>query len=194
MPAPHVLHVAVEPRAVDQQLRGVEFGYDGRPPFSLDDHDAMRITNRIAAFLVFTLVFDAIAHAQKLVEDPTFPVPWKALTNLGWAQFKSGRIQEARESLELALEYDDRHTAAVLGLAVVEMEAGKHLEALQYFDHVLELEPGPLVRAEANYRIGEIYVALGNRTKAMQHLTAASQTEPSGEWGKRSKDYLRRLR
>jgi hypothetical protein len=39
-----------------------------------------------------------------------------------------------------------------------------------------------------------LYISLGNRAKAVHHLSVASQTKPSGEWGKRSADYLKRLR
>jgi type IV pilus biogenesis/stability protein PilW len=137
---------------------------------------------------------DAIAHTELLLDDPTFPVPWKALTNRGWAQYKLGQTQTARESFEMALEYNEKHWRSFLALGILDAEAGQRIEALEGFERVIDLEPGPLAEAEANYRIGEIYVSLGNRKRAVQHLTAATAKAPNGQWGKRSEDYLRRLR
>jgi len=136
----------------------------------------------------------AIEHADLLLDDPTFPVPWKALTNRGWAEYKLGQSQAARRSFETALEYDEKHWRSVLALGILDAEAGSRIEALEQFERVIDLEPGSLAEAEANYRIGEIYVSLGNRERAVQHLTAAAAKEPNGKWGKRSEDYLRRLR
>lgn len=137
---------------------------------------------------------EAIAHSDMLLEDPTFPVPWKALSNKGWAQYKLGRIQAARESFQLALEYNESHWRSFLALGILEAESGRRIEALEQFERVIELQPGPLAEAEANYRIGQIYVSLGNRARALQYLTAAASKTPNGPWGKRSEDYLRRLR
>ena len=135
----------------------------------------------------------AIEHADLLLDDPTFPVPWKALTNRGWAEYKLGQSQAARRSFETALEYDEKHWRSVLALGILDAEAGSRIEALEQFERVIDLEPGSLAEAEANYRIGEIYISLGNRERAVQHLTAATAKEPNGQWGKRSADYLRRL-
>ena len=136
---------------------------------------------------------EALPPANELLADPTFPVPWKALTNRGWALMQLGRGAEARQDLELAVEYHPNYWQAVLNLGILEVEDGNRLEALELFDRVLALRPGPLAEAEANYRIGEIYVSLGNRERALEHLTAASAYRPSGPWGKRSEDYLKRL-
>jgi type IV pilus assembly protein PilF len=137
---------------------------------------------------------EAIALADQLLEDATFPVPWKALTNRGWAQYKLGQSEAARKSFEEALEYNEKHWRSFLALGILDAESGQRIEALEQFERVIELEPGPLAEAEANYRIGEIYVSLGNRERAVQYLTAATEKEPNGQWGKRSEDYLRRLR
>jgi type IV pilus assembly protein PilF len=137
---------------------------------------------------------EAIVLADQLLDDPTFPVPWKALTNRGWAEYELGQSRNARESFEAALEYDEKHWRSFLALGILDQEAGDRIGALEQFEQVIALEPGSLAEAEANYWIGEIYVSLGNRERALQHLTAVTAKEPNGQWGKRSKDYLRRLR
>lgn len=137
---------------------------------------------------------EAIEHTDLLLDDPTFPVPWKALTNRGWAEYRLGQTQPARDSFLMALEYNEEHWRSFLALGILDYEAGRPIEALDWLEHVIELEPGPLAEAEANYRIGEIYVSLGNRERAVQYLTAATAKEPNGQWGRRSEDYLKRLR
>jgi Tfp pilus assembly protein PilF len=137
---------------------------------------------------------EAVAQADALLADPTFPVPWKALANKGWAQYKLGEAGEARKSLELAIEYDEGFWPARLSLAVIDVEQGKRLDAIRNLEAVLQQSTGPLAQAEANYRLAEIYISLGNRAKAVKHFTEASSNRPSGEWGKRSEEYLERLR
>lgn len=136
----------------------------------------------------------AVELADRLLGDATFPAPWKALTNKGWAQLQLGRVGAARESLEEALDYYGGYWQAELNLGILEARAGSPGKALEHFRRVVELEPGPLAEAEANFRMGEVYASLGERGRAVQHLTAASRARPSGPWGKRSEDTLERLR
>lgn len=137
---------------------------------------------------------ESIAEAQQLIDDPTFPQPWTALTNKGWALAKMKRRDEAREALKTAVDYNDRYWRAHLNLGILDSEEGKRIDAIERFERVLELSPGPLGTAEANYRIAEIYISLGKRERAVEHLVAATAQRPSGTWGKRSEDYLKKLR
>jgi type IV pilus assembly protein PilF len=137
---------------------------------------------------------EGVTEAQILIDDPTFPQPWTALTNKGWALAMLGRRTEAREALGFAVEYNNRYWRAHLNLGILDAEEGKRIDAIERFERVLALAPGPLGTAEANYRVAEIYVSLGNREQALEHLVAATSQRPSGPWGKRSEDYLRRLR
>jgi Tfp pilus assembly protein PilF len=137
---------------------------------------------------------ETVTLSKELLADATFPVPWKALTNQGYAYYKLGRRTEAHESLENAVQYNDSYWPALLDLAVLEADEGRQLEALEYLDKVLAQKPGPLAEAETHYRMAVAYISLGNRDKAVHHLSVAIETRPSGEWGKRSADYLKRLR
>jgi type IV pilus assembly protein PilF len=150
--------------------------------------------NLSALYLQMDRHEEAIAESQRLLRDPTFPVAWKALTNQGWAELQLGRHADARRSLELALQHHEDYWQAHLNLGILEAKEGHHLAALERFEKVLALQPGQMGEAEAHYRIAEIYVSLGNRDRAVQHLTAVTTGGPSGPWGKRSEDYLKRLR
>ncbi len=137
---------------------------------------------------------EAIHMAESLVNDPTFPLPWAALTNQGWAYYKLGQLRRAMESLEMATEYHTGYWRPILNLGIIEAERGRHEKAIARFERVVELDPGPLAEAEANFRIAEIYIATGDRELALEYLTASAASKPSGPWGKRSEEYLDRLR
>ena len=137
---------------------------------------------------------EAITESAFLADSATFPAPWRALANQGWAEYKLGRTDEARRTLELARDFSPSYWPALLSLGVLEMEQGRRLEAITLFKDVLEHRPNSNAAAEANYRIGEIYVALGNRERAVSYLMAAVADTPGGPWGTKSEEYLQLLR
>jgi Tfp pilus assembly protein PilF len=137
---------------------------------------------------------EAAEHAQILLDDPTFATPWRALTNLGWCQFRMGNRADARTNLQLATEYHERYWPALLNLGILEESEGRKLEALSLFLKVVDLNSGPLANAEAHYRSAEIFISLGQQEKAMGHLVAVAENEPNGKWGEKSEKYLNLLR
>ena len=137
---------------------------------------------------------EALAEAKFLADNATFPAPWRALANSGWAKYKLGRTAEARRTLELARDFSPSYWPALLSLGILDMEQGRRLEAVTLFQEVLKNRPDPNAAAEANYRIGEIYVALGNRKRAVSHLMAAVASAPGGQWSTKSEEYLQLLR
>jgi Tfp pilus assembly protein PilF len=136
---------------------------------------------------------DAIRESQVLANDPTFPAPWRAMTNVGWAQFKLGRVSEARETLHAALAMRQNYWPALLNLGILESQAGRRAEAIDSFAQVLATKPGASAEAETNYRMAEIYVALGDRDQALSHLSTVIDRQPTSEWGKRSQEYRKLL-
>lgn len=136
---------------------------------------------------------EARDQAQIVVEDPTFEWPWLAHTNLGWAQHKLGQTDAARKNLLVALDYRENYWPARLNLGILEAEQRRHREAMQQFRSVLAEQPGPHAEAEAHYRMAELHIELGNRDRAILHLTESANRKPSGTWGQRSSEALRRL-
>jgi tetratricopeptide (TPR) repeat protein len=100
----------------------------------------------------------------------------------------------AREQLDLAIEYNRNYWPALLSLGILEQKEGRPVEAISFFRLAIEQEPAPGARAEANYRMAEIYVSLGKRKQAVDHLMAAVAQTPEGKWGKKSEEYLKILR
>lgn len=137
---------------------------------------------------------DSAVWAQKLVEDPTYPAPWRAYNNLGWAYLKAGKLPEARAALTSALEYDANFWPAHLNLGILEAEAGRKLDAIHHFEQVVAARSGPFAKAEARYRMGELFVSLGNRDRALEEFTTVAESPVrSSSWGKKSQDYLKIL-
>ena len=137
---------------------------------------------------------ESAVWAQKLVEDPTYPAPWRAFNNLGWAHLRAGRVDEARAALGSALEYEPSFWPAHLNLGILESEAGSKLDAIQHFEDVVDHKPGPFAEAEARYRMGELYVSLGNRGLALEQFTTVAEGPVgSSSWAKKSQDYMKIL-
>lgn len=139
---------------------------------------------------------EAAREAQILLDDPVFGTPWRAYTNLGWAQFRMGDVDSARRNLGYALDFDENYWPAMLNLGILENAAGGRLEAIRLFTEMLAVQPSPPppAVAEANYRLAEIYIALGQQERAVSFLTAAAASKPGGTWGRKSEEYLKLLR
>jgi len=137
---------------------------------------------------------EARIEADRLYVDPTFPGPWRALSNRGWAEYRLGRVEEARATFALTRKFNPGYWPALLNLGILESEQGRRPEAIQLFETVLAQRPGPGAEAEVNFRLGEIYVSLGKRSRAVEYLTAAVVKAPSGQWGKKSEAALKLLR
>jgi type IV pilus assembly protein PilF len=155
-------------------------------------HDARLALS--ALYILEERYAEAAAECRILVDDPTFAEPWRALANAGFAELQTGNLADARTHLKLAREFRRDYWPATLTLAQVELKEGRRLEAIGLLREVLELTPGSAVEAEANYRIAEIYISLGQRREAVGHLTTARSQAPDGVWGRRSEEYLKLLR
>lgn len=134
---------------------------------------------------------DSLEHCEALAADPTFVTPWEPLNNCGWALLKLGRIDEAQTRFEDSLDFFPRFGPALLNLGILHANQNHPLTAVQMFERALD--SGRLGRsglAEAHYRLGEIYVALGRRDKAVLHFRDATDKAPYASWGSQSQAYL----
>jgi Tfp pilus assembly protein PilF len=151
--------------------------------------------NNLAAFyLQLERYEEAIEHAQVLIDDPLYSQPWKAFSNRGWAQYKLGRISEARTSLQTALEFRRMFWPASLNLGILEREAGNSVKAVKLFRRVIEDTAAQEPRSEASFRVAEILVSMGHREKAIKYFIASVKTAPESTWAEESRDYLKILR
>jgi Tfp pilus assembly protein PilF len=159
--------------------------------FIPEDHDLL--LNLTGIYIQLKRYPEAIAASITLVEDPTFPAPWKAFTNKGWAEIKLGDAGEARVSLEEALAFQPAYWPARLNLGILDSQEGRRIQAIANFEKVLERNLGARAEAETNYRLGKAYVSLGRRTKALQYFKIAAEKAPHDRWGRESQEYLKLL-
>lgn len=137
---------------------------------------------------------ESIEHARILADDPTFPAPWQALANVAWAEIQLGNLGVARVALEDSLDYEPAYWRTHLILGILNAREGRHLDAVSAFEEAIEKAPAGSALAEANYRLAKIYVSLGKRKHAVDHLVTAVAETPEGKWGQKSEEYLRLLR
>jgi tetratricopeptide (TPR) repeat protein len=157
-----------------------------------DYHDARVTLSRL--YIHLERYPEAIAQCQILTEDPTFPSPWVALTNRGWAEYKRGDRASARRAFEEAFEFNDRYWRALLNLGILARDEGKRSEAIRLFEQVLELRPNENAAAEVNYHLAGLYADTGKRDRARDHLRKAVVQDPDGTWGRKSEQFLKQLR
>ncbi len=161
-----------------------------------DDYNAQEtILNLSALYIQLKRYDEAVVQCKILVEDPMFSTPWRALTNMGWAQFQMRDFPSARDSFERALDFHPEYRPAHLNLGILDQKEKRLVEAIGHFEAALEGERlGYNAAAEANYRLAKIYVGLGKRHKAIDHFSVALERSPHGRWGTKSKSYLELLR
>ena len=69
-----------------------------------------------------------------------------------------------------------------MNLGILENDEGRRVEALGRFQQVLDEAPGRGAKAEANFRMGELFVSLGRRDRAVTHFANAIEQSPHGRW------------
>jgi len=138
---------------------------------------------------------EALPHCEKLAKDPTFSTPWRPLTNCGWSLMQLGRYNEARAHFTEALDFYPRYGPALLNLGILESKEGHKLAAITALGKAIDSKRlGGLGIAEAHYRLGEVYMELGRRDKAIVEFKAAADKAPNADWGSQSQAYLDLLR
>ncbi len=137
---------------------------------------------------------ESITHSDILIEDAFFAQPWLPYSNKGWAQLQLGRMEEARESLELALEFHRKYWPASLNLGILEVQEGRRVVALDHFESVLRRSVKGRPNSETNFRMAQLYVSMGKRAKATEHFEASVESDPEGDWADQSRNYLKVLR
>jgi type IV pilus assembly protein PilF len=157
-----------------------------------DHHDAR--LSLVALYLLHERHPEAVEQCDVLLDDATFPAPYRALANRGLAQLSMGRNAEARQSLELARDYNAQYWPALLSLATLEAQEGHRIEAIAWLQEILQLDPGPRVESEVNYRLAEVFISLGKRDRAIGYLSTSVARAPEGPWAAKSQEYLKLLR
>lgn len=152
---------------------------------------ALQALGRAAPFLAYPyerlsfIAFDeddALTAAQALavaVElEPSSSLYW---TNLGWARYLLGFLEQSEQASRRAIDLDGNQHIAAYNLGLVQAVTGRLSSALEAYDYAVELDPGvndevivDLVNARAlypgvsavEYALARLYEAKGQRLEA----------------------------
>lgn len=96
---------------------------------------------------------------DRALADPTYPTPVFALTNAGNCARKAGQDLRAENSWRRALELQPENLAALSGMASLQLQRGRHLEARAFAQRWLSVAPddrdGLRIAADIETRLGD---------------------------------------
>jgi len=159
--------------------------------------DSQSPSHQLAVLTLATLYIqeeryaEAEALCEVLVDDPTYDRPWEALNVRGWAQYKSGQFDKARESYREALSFRSNYAVAHFNLGILDYGEKRWPGALRELDIAAESKDlAPSARAEAHFLMGEIYMIQGRKAEAVESFGFAIEMAPDGEWAQKSRSKL----
>jgi Tfp pilus assembly protein PilF len=123
--------------------------------------------------------------------DPAFPSPEKVHLNLGMLYGSEGRNDEAIKELRTAVEIDPQYFQAHYELAGRLETAGKLDESAREYEVAA---PDYRGSGEYHYRLGLVYLRLGNKPKAQEHLRRVVDLSPGSENASRADELLKTVR
>lgn len=135
----------------------------------------------------------AIAEAQKVIKDLTYPHPEKPLINLGMAQFKLGHFEAARGTFRKAIDIQRDNCLALsfYGRSLYEMKDYERAS------EALDRAAGFCLRSqfdEPQYYSALSYYQLGHKKRAEARLEELLKMYPQGSYLDKSKSMLETIR
>ncbi len=144
--------------------------------------------NNLGAFYLDQARYENAASAfKKALENVYYSTSERALTNLGWAYFKLGRLEEAKAKLSEAAEIAPTFALAQKDLGMVLQEMGDHRGAIARFDRTIKLYS---LDQETFFQKGVSQVKLGDKAGASASFEEAWKLGPTTDIGKSARNYL----
>lgn len=133
---------------------------------------------------------DALALAQRALQDPRYGKPALAYTNSGLAYFKKGALRQAGEQFRTALKYQPDLPEAHHNLGLVHARLGEHAQAIQAFREAIRFRPSYV---EAHASLGNILLEMGRKDEARNALERVIALAPDSDMAIASRQQLQRL-
>lgn len=170
-------------------LKSLEVSPDSQAP----SHQ-LAVLTLAAVYLQEERYGEAEALCDVLIVDPTYDRPWEALNVRGWAQYKSGQVEKARESYLEALSFRSDYPVAHFNLGILDHGQRRWPEALSELQLAAESRGlAPSARSEAHFLMAEIYMIQGRRSEAIRSFGLAIEIAPDGKWAEESRSKLENL-
>jgi Tfp pilus assembly protein PilF len=138
---------------------------------------------------------DAVTVLEQALANVFYGTQERALTNLGYALFKTGRLSDAEQRLRQALEINAVFPLAHKFLGMLLQSQDRHEEALVEFDLAARSFPvnalGQL--SDVHRARGVSFFELGDRAAAKAAFEESWRLGPRTESGQAAKNYLKFL-
>jgi Tfp pilus assembly protein PilF len=133
---------------------------------------------------------DAEREFMIALGDPTYPTPEKVHMNLGMLYISQGRDDLALEMLRNSVEENPRYLRAHYELAGLLDRIGRLDEAASEYEVA---KPDYRESGEFHYRLGWVYVRLGNTSRAYEHLRRVIDLTPGSNYAAQAAEILKTL-
>jgi tetratricopeptide (TPR) repeat protein len=121
-----------------------------------------------------------------------FPRSSTLLCELGLSEMASGRLDDAKRHLRLALERNPSNSHALLGMANLAINGSDFKGAERYLLDALALDPDDV---EANFNLGALYAQqLGQPASAVRYWERFIELQPEDPEAPRIRQMLKQLR
>lgn len=114
----------------------------------------------------------------------------EALDELGICRAKLGDVRGAEEAWQAALRQDPGHCAALNNLALLALNQGDRVGAASGYEGTLRACPDDPI---AHYQLGLLYAGSGDSGRAIFHLRAYLDAEPTGAYAAGARSRLAAL-
>lgn len=154
---------------------------------ALDPKNSEAWNNLGALYLDHSRYDEAVTAFQKALENVYYSTSERALTNMGWAFYKMGKLDEAYKRLKEATEIAPTFALSHKNLGLVLADMGDNAGAVVEFDKTLRIF---VLDQETHFAKGASLLKLGDRVKAKAAFEEAWKLGPNTEIGKSAKNYI----
>jgi len=180
-----------ESERLDLAVRHFERALELKPDFS-------QARNNLAVVLLRQEQWEAaVAHLLQLKDDLLYPTPHYAVTNLGYAYYRQGRLDMALAAYQEALKHysdgfprDPIYIRVLVGLGRVKLALGRNAEALAHLETAAGLAPA---HPEIQFELGRAYAAVGDRPNARHAFGKVEELAPDAELAQKARQASDRL-
>ncbi len=120
------------------------------------------------------LTFELEVYAERV---KNYPTDLSLKYELGRRQLTVGKIDEAISYFQQAQRDPKRRISALTYLGQAFAKKGWHREAVETFEKALEHEPSEAKAKELHYNLAQALKAMGEKTKAIDHLSQVAQMD-----------------
>jgi type IV pilus biogenesis/stability protein PilW len=133
----------------------------------------------------------AIEFFEKALTFEKYATPENAMTNLGYAYYKTGNHQKAKFYHQKAMDLVPQFCLAAKNMGDVYAKEKNFGKASDYFNRALTNCP---LYQESQYKLGLVLMKMGQKKIAKNHLENLIQKHKSGPYVERSSEVLKYLR